>query len=145
MTLICKISMINILGNYINDSPILKSGFLGNSLLYFIDENFTLKILNTRKANFGNIQLIPLTKRIKVPKINSEAELLTETLLEKNVLDQQKISDPDDENIKKKIYNYTIIENNSSLYILCQNSLYYGTLVDWKEFLNKLSQKEDYL
>ena len=134
-----------ILGNYINDSPILKSGFLGNSLLYFIDENFTLKILNTRKANFGNIQLIPLTKRIKVPKINSEAELLTETLLEKNVLYQQKISDPDDENIKKKIYNYTIIENNSSLYILCQNSLYYGTLVDWKEFLNKLSQKEDYL
>ena len=134
-----------ILGHYINDSPILKSGFLGNSLLYFIDENFVLKILNTRKVNFGSIQLIPLTKRIKVPKVNSEAELLTETLLEKNVLYQQKITDPENANIKKNIYNYTIIENKSSLYILCKNSLYYGTLVDWKEFLNKLSQKEDYL
>jgi hypothetical protein len=73
-----------ILGNYINDSPIIKSGFLGNSILYFIDENFILKIINTRKANFGNIQLIPLSKRVKVPKTNSDAELLRETLLERN-------------------------------------------------------------
>ena len=134
-----------ILGNYINDSPIIKSGFLGNSILYFIDENFILKIINTRKANFGNIQLIPLSKRVKVPKTNSDAELLRETLLERNVLYQQKISDPEDANIKKNVYHYTIIEDNSSLYILCKNSLYYGTLVDWKEFLSKLSQKDDYL
>ena len=52
-----------ILGNYINDSPILKSGFLGNSILYFVDENLILKIINTRKANFGNIQLISFTNR----------------------------------------------------------------------------------
>ena len=80
-----------ILGNYINDSPIIKSGFLGNSILYFIDENFILKIINTRKANFGNIQLIPLSKRVKVPKTNSDAELLRETLLERNVLYQQRM------------------------------------------------------
>ena len=139
------ISMVNILGNYINDSPILKSGFLGNSILYFIDENLILKIINTRKANFGNIKLIPFTKRVKVPKINSEAELQRETLLDRNILYQQKISDPEDKNIKKNIYQYTIIENNYSLYILCKNSIYFGALVDWKEFLNKLSQSEDYL
>ena len=139
------ISMINILGNYINDSPILKSGFLGNSLLYFIDENLIFKIINTRKANFGNIQLIPFTKRIKIPKFNNEAELLRETLLDRSILYQQKISDPEDKNIKKNIYQYTIIENNYSLYILCKNALYFGALVDWKEFLSKLSQSEDYL
>ena len=134
-----------ILGNYINDAPILKSGFLGNSILYFVDENLILKIINTRKANFGNIQLIPFTNKIKIPKINSEAELLKETLLDRNVLYQQKISDPENANIKKNLYQYTIIENNNSLYILCKNALYFGSLVDWKEFLSKLSQKEDYL
>ena len=134
-----------ILGNYINDAPILKAGFLGNSILYFVDENLILKIINTRKANFGNIQLIPFTNKIKIPKINSEAELLKETLLDRNVLYQQKISDPENANIKKNLYQYTIIENNNSLYILCKNALYFGSLVDWKEFLSKLSQKEDYL
>ena len=134
-----------ILGHYINDVSIIKSGFLGNSILYFIDEKFILKIINTRKTNFGEVKLIPLAHRIKVPKFNSEAELLRETLLDRNVLNQQKISDPEDENIKKNIYHYTIIENNSSLYILCKNALYFGSLVDWKEFLSKLSQKEDYL
>ena len=134
-----------ILGNYINDAPILKSGFLGNSILYFIDENLILKIINTRKANFGNIQLTTFPYKIKIPKINSEAELLKETLLDRNVLFQQKISDPQDSNINKNIYQYTIIENNYSLYILCKNVLYFGSLVDWKEFLSKLSQKEDYL
>ena len=139
------IAMSIILGNYINDAPILKSGFLGNSLLYFIDENFILKIINTRKANFGNVQLFKMTNKIKIPKINSEAELLKETLLDRSILNQQKISSLEDKNIKKNIYHYTITENNSSLYILCKNALYYGSLVDWKEFLSKLSQKEDYL
>ena len=134
-----------ILGNFINDTPIIKSGFLGNSILYFIDEKFILKIINTRKTNFGNIQLIPLTNEIKIPKFNTDAELLNETLLDRNVLNQQKISDPGDINIKKNIYNYTIIENNSSIYILCKKALYFGSLVDWKEFLNTLSQKEEYL
>ena len=134
-----------IIGHYINNSPILKSGFLGNSVLYFIDENLKLNIINTRKMNFGNIQINPLTKRLKVPKSNSDAELLQETLLDRTILSQKKLPDINDENIKKDVYQYTIIENNSFLYILCKNALYYGGLVDWKEFLSKLSQKEDYL
>ena len=139
------IQMPIILGNYINDSPIIKSGFLGNSILYFIDENFILKIINTRKANSGDIKLVQMTNIIKIPKINSDAELLKETLLDRNILNQQKMSSPEDGKNIKNIYSYTIIENKSSLFILCKNSLYYGSLVDWKEFLSKLSQKEDYL
>ena len=133
------------LGHYVNEVSIIKCGFLGNSVLYLIDEKFTIKILNTRKIGYGQVYIIPLQKRIKVPKNNTDSELQNETLLDKNILSQKKIKDPDNDKIEKNIYQHTIAENNSSLFILCKNALYFGSLVDCKEFLNKLSIKEEYL
>ena len=135
----------NILGNYVNNESILKVGFLSNSVLFLIDEKFTIKIINTRKIGYGNVQVIPLQRRIKVPKNNTDSELQNELLLDKNILNQQKITDPDNDEIKKNIYQYTIVTNNTSLFILCKTALYYGSLIDWKEFLTKLSKKEEYL
>ena len=134
-----------VLGNYVNKDTILKIGFLSNSVLFFIDEKFTIKIINTRKIGYGNVQIIPLQKRIKVPKNNSDSELQNESLLDKNILTQKKITDPQNNKIEKDIYQYTIVTNNSSLFILCKTALYYGSLIDWKEFLNKLSKKEEHL
>ena len=133
------------LGHYVNEVSIIKCGFLGNSVLYLIDEKYTIKILNTRKIGYGYVHIIPLQKRIEVPKNNTDSELQNENLLDKNILSQKKIKDPDNDNIEKDIYQHTIAENNSSLFILCKNALYYGSLVDCKEFLNKLAKKEEYL
>ena len=133
------------LGNYVNEVTILKCGFLSNSVLYLIDEKFTIKILNTRKIGFGSVEIAPLLKRIIVPKNNIDSELQNESLLDKNILTQKKIFDPDDSNIEKDIYQYSIVTYNSSLFILCKSALYYGSLVDWKDFLNSLSKKEEYL
>ena len=132
------------LGNYVNEVNIIKCGFLSNSVLFLIDEKFTIKILNTRKVGYGAVHVIPLQKRIIPPKNNSDAELQNESLLDKNILTQKKITDPISDE-EKDIYQYTIVTNKSSLFILCKNALYLGTLVDWKEFLNKLSIKEEYL
>ena len=134
-----------IIGHYVNDVTILKCGFLSNSVLFFIDEKFFIKIINTRKIGYGGVQLAPLLKRIIVPKNNSDSELQNETLLDKNILSQKKITDPYDSNIEKDIYQYTIVAYHSSLFILCKSALYYGSLVDWKEFLKKLAQKEEHL
>ena len=134
-----------VLGHYVNKDSILKIGFLSNSVLFFIDEKFTIKILNTRKIGYGNVQIIPLQKKVKIPKNNSDSELQNETLLDKNILTQDKITDPDNDEIQKDIYQYTIITNNSSIFILCKAALYFGSLIDWKDFLQKLSKKEEYL
>ena len=131
------------MGNYVNDVNILKCGFLSNSVLFLIDEKFTIKIINTRKVGFGCVHVVPLQKRILPPKNNADSELQNESLLDKNILTQKKIKD--DKGIEKDIYQYTIVTNNSSLFILCKTALYYGSLVDWKEFLNGLSKKEEYL
>ena len=135
----------NILGHYVNDVTIIKCGFLSNSVLYFIDEKFSIKIINTRKISYGSVQIAPLLKRIIVPKNNVDSELQNESLLDKNILTQKKITDPSNPKIEKDIYQYSIVVNHSSLFILCKSALYYGSLVDWKEFLNKLSQKEEHL
>ena len=131
------------IGNYVNEVNIIKCGFLSNSVLFLIDEKFTIKIINTRKVGFGAVYVVPLQKRILPPKNNSDSELQNESLLDKNILTQKKIKD--EKEIEKDIYQYTIVTNKSSLFILCKNALYFGSLVDWKEFLNKLSQKEEYL
>ena len=80
----------NILGHYVNDVAILKCGFLSNSVLYFIDEKFSIKIINTRKISYGSVQIAPLLKRIIVPKNNVDSELQNESLLDKNILTQKK-------------------------------------------------------
>ena len=134
-----------ILGNYVNDVNILKIGFLGNSVLYLIDEKYTIKILNTRKINYGRVEIVPVRKNIRVSKNNSDSELQNESLLDKNILSQKKLTDPENSEKEIDIYQYTIVENDSSLFILCKNALYCGGLVDWKEFLNKLSKKEEHL
>ena len=135
-----------ILGNYINDDSILKCGFLGNSVLYLIDEKYTIKVLNTRKINYGKVNIVPVKRTIKVNKnSNSNSVLQKDFLLDKNILSQKKLTDPENCEKEKDIYQYTIVENNSSLFILCKSALYYGCLVDWKEFLNKLSKKEEHL
>ena len=134
-----------VLGHYVNKEPILKIGFLSNSVLFFIDDKFTIKIINTRKIGYGNVQMIPLQKKIIIPKNNSDSELQNESLLDKNILVQNKITDPDNDEIQKDIYQYTIITNNSSIFILCKAALYFGSLIDWKDFLQKLPKKGDYL
>ena len=132
------------LGNYVNEVNIIKCGFLSNSVLFLIDEKFTIKIINTRKVGYGAVNVVPLQKRIIPPKNNKDAELQNESLLDKNILTQKKIQDPQTDE-ERDIYQYTIVTNNSSLFILCKNALYYGKLLDWKEFLNSLAIKEEYL
>ena len=63
------------LWNYVNDLNIIKCGFLSNSVLFLIDEKFTIKILNTRKVGYGCVQVITLQKRILVPKNNADSQL----------------------------------------------------------------------
>ena len=134
-----------LIGNYINEVSILRIGFLANSVLCFIDNKFIFKILNTRKINYGPVEVTRIIKNLVIPKTNKDSVLQNETLLERNVLPQKIIKDQENDDVIQNTYLYTIIENNSELYILCKDALYGGNLVDWEIFLNKLHKKEDYL
>ena len=39
------------IGWYLNNSPIIKIGFIGISLMYFVDKNNNLKIINVKLFN----------------------------------------------------------------------------------------------
>ena len=134
-----------LVGNFINEVPILRIGFLANSVLYLVDNKFIFKIINTRKINYGPVEISRKTKNLMIPNTNKDSVLQNETLLNTNVLPQKIINDPENNNIIQNSYLYTIIENNSELYILCKDALYGGNLVDWEIFLNKLHKKEEYL
>ena len=50
-------SMLEI-GWYMNNSPIIKIGFIDTSLIYFIDKNNIVKIINTKLFNLSKVSMI---------------------------------------------------------------------------------------
>ena len=63
------------MANYVNDSHIIRIGFLNISTIYLIDKNGNFKILNTRKFNLGEIKMKKDFPEPIIPDNNNRAEL----------------------------------------------------------------------
>ena len=138
------------IGNYINESNILRTGFFNSSVVYLINENFSMTLIDIRKINKGKIKLSKdnqSNKRPIIPEGNNLAEIEKNYFISPTLFSQSKIFD-DNKNLIKT-YLYTIIENkienNLSLIILGTKQIYIISLSDWNNYLNNFAKREDYL
>ena len=126
------------LGYYINDSNILRIGFMNNSVIYCLDKSFSIKLLDSSKLNPGKIN-ISNEGEFVVPKNNSLAEIEKSRFVSTNISSQTKIADSEEH--PKNTYLYSIVENNDSilsLIVLGEKELHNIKLKNWKNFLNNL-------
>ena len=133
------------LGYYINDSNILRIGFMNNSVIYCLDKSFSIKLLDSSKLNPGKIN-ISNEGEFVVPKNNSLAEIEKSRFVSTNISSQTKIADSKEH--PKNTYLYSIVENNDSilsLIVLGEKELHNIKLKNWKNFLNNLQKNEDFL
>ena len=136
------INSYNEIGNYINKNNILRTGFINSSVVYIIDDSLSIKIIDTKKINKGKISLSKEQKPI-IPSENSSAEIEQNHFICPFIFSQEKIFNAQKKPLKT--YLYSILENNSNLYIFGQKQLYNVKLYDWINYLNTFKKKEEYL
>ena len=137
------ITNYNEIGNYINNNDILRIGFMNKSVIYCIDDTFSINLLNSSKINSQKIEISPDTGKPIIEKKNNFAEIEESHLIAQSLLYQNKIFD--NKKNEKRTYLYSIIENNKSIFIFGEKQVYKVDLIDWETFLKNLDKKEDYL
>ena len=137
------INNYNEIGNYINNNNIFKIGFMNKSVIYCIDDTFSIKFINSEKINPEKIELSKDIEKPIIPEKNDFAEVEKNHFITSSFSYQNKVYDY----LKnpQKTYLYSIIENNSSLYIYGQKQINKIELIDWETFLKNFQKKEDFL
>ena len=124
-------------GYYINETSIVRIGFLNLSTIYLIDKEGNFKIVNTRNFNQGLPQLDGKTGNLIVPELNNNAEI-------QNVLKINQIKSMSYLNNKNlKIYNSHIINNRTKyeFFAFAENTIYQQSLVEYNKSLDIFLQK----
>ena len=144
-TLNNELTLPLLLGHYINDSQIIRIGFLNLSTIYLIDKKDHFKILNTRKFNLGDVVFdkdlpIPI-----VPETNANAELQENLKFDGTILKQMYLKTPTGS--IKETYLFTIINNltKDELNVLTNKKLYNQQLLDYQKYLKDLQKKEKWM
>jgi WD40 repeat protein len=120
--------------NYENECAIVRCGFVSNSVVFIVDIKNNIKILNViymepGKYNYNNN--ININNNIIIGKFCIEEGILFQMILPE---DRTKM-------IKNKMtFNNVIMYGNKKLYILGRKNFYYGMVINWEQFLNKIQK-----
>ena len=135
------VDKIILVGHYINDSIIMRMGFLSDSIVYFYDFRNKLKLINTAlcipgyikfKKNDNEIEPIIQNNLLYSPEIECKdefKEILFQTFLPNN----------------NRSYNNLLINQMNSLYFIEKKTFYYGKLLNFEQILNNLQQDSEWM
>ena len=133
------------IGNYINLFNILRIGFMNNSVIYILDNSFSIKTIVSSKINPEKITLNKENPLIP-NKNNLEAEIEKSRLVSRNISSQKNLNKNENEPINS--YLYSIVESkdlSTSVVVLGDNQIYLVDLPDWLSFLEYLQKVEAFI
>ena len=131
---------INLIGNYINNEPILRIGFISNNIIYIMNLYKKFKILNTSFMNPGEIKNDDINLQNKNV---SKPELCSEFGLDYDILFQTYI--PDQNNTFKSTYYNSVIGQQKNIFAVCKKYIYFGCLLSWEQCINELFRNSEWL
>ena len=122
---------------FVNDSPIVRLGFVSPSIIYFFNEKGMIKIMNTAFTTYGEYN-----------KDNKECNVYNKTAL----VDEGKIIDEDlismdlskDPNIKKNCYRYYINNMNKRIFLLTRNGFILGNVLSFQDCIENLVKENNW-
>ena len=132
---------INLIGNYVNNEPILRMGFLSNNIIYIMDLYKKFKILNTSFMNPGEIKT-DSERKLQNQNV-SKPELCTEFGLDYDILFQTYI--PDQDNTYKSTFNNSVVGQQKNILAVCKKYIYFGCLLNWEQCINELFKNSEWL
>ena len=123
---------------FINDSPVIRLGFISPSIIYFFDKNEKVKIINTLYTQYGEYHQekkgeFVYNKRALI----EEGKIISPNFIKINVSN----------NDKKELfcYRYFIQNMNKCIYICTEEGFYFGKVLKYDECIYNLIKEEDWL
>jgi len=133
-----------LVGHYINSSPILRMGIISNSIIFFLDKDKLMKVINSSLIPLGDIQYNTSTEP-PTPIIQSSFNPLLEEGINVDFELSFQTYVVDSENSNKATYNNYIINVDKSIYLLARKDFYQFKLLNWEQCLNNLNQKSQWM
>ena len=127
-------------GYYINETNIIRIGFLNLSTIYLIDKEGNFKILSSRNFNQGLPELNGIDGKLIIPELNNSAEI-------QNVFKLNQIKSWSYLiNKNFKIFINTIINNRTKYEFLAfaENTIYRQSLIEYNKSLDIYLQKGEW-
>jgi WD40 repeat protein len=135
----------SMVGHYINTAPIIRMGFLSNSIVFFFDKQKMVKVINTSLITPGEVRINP-DSDTPIPYVDSmrKPELEEGCIVDPDLNFQTYIIDKA-ENALKATYNNVIVNLSKNIYVLGKKDFYHGKLLNWEQCLNNLHQKSEWM
>ena len=123
--------------HFINNSPVIRLGFISPSIIYFFDKNAEIKIINTAYTQYGEYQQEKKGEFIYNKKaLVEEGKIIDKDLIKINVSNNE----------QKELFCYRYFINNMSkcIYLCTQNGFYLGKVLNFEDCVVNLT-KEDWI
>ena len=136
----------SIAGHYTNLTPIIRMGFISNSIIFFFDSKKFVKVVNTSLFKSGDVQLSEDNDMPNYLNSNEfrKADLQDEKEIDQDLAFQTYVIDKV-EGKTKATYVNTIITLNKFIFILAKKGFYQLKLLNWKQCLENLYSKSEWM
>ena len=123
---------------FINNSPVIRLGFISPSIIYFFDKNAEVKIINTTYTQYGEYH-----QKKKGEFIYNKRALVEEG----KIIDPNLIKINISNNDKKELFCYRYFINNMSkcIYLCTEKGFYLGKVLNFDECIYNLVKEDDWL
>lgn len=125
-----------LVGNYINNSPFIRMGFLSSSILFFFDKNKVIKCINTSELSIEDmVQVNTLRNKKRSDSLSNERQVV-----EPMIVCQSIVSNPSRmEQIN--IYYNCIVTSPQNIFFMGQDKFHHAQLLSWEKCLKELQEK----
>ena len=123
---------------FINNSPVIRLGFISPSIIYFFDKNAEVKIINTAYTQYGEYHQEKKGEFIYNKRaLVEEGKIVDPNLIKINVSN----------NDKKELFCYRYFINNMSkcIYLCTEKGFYLGKVLNFDECIYNLVKEDDWL
>ena len=123
---------------FINNSPVIRLGFISPSIIYFFDKNAEVKIINTAYTQYGEYIQEKKGEFIYNKKaLVEEGKIIDPNLIKINISNKD----------KQVLYCYRYFINNMSkcIYLCTQKGFYLGKVLNFDECIYNLVKEDDWL
>ena len=122
---------------FVNDSPVVRLGFVSPSIIYFFNESGMIKIMNTAFTTYGEYN-----------KDDKESNIYNKTAL----VDEGKIIDEDlisldvsnNESFQKNCFRYFINNMNKRIFLLTRNGFILGNVLNFQDCIDNLAKENNW-
>ena len=122
---------------FVNNSTIVRLGFVSSSILYFFDEMGTIKIMNTAFTQYGEYSKENSNNEYNKKALVDEGKIIDSNLISVDVSNYQ--------SVKNYCYRYFINNMNKRIFLLTRTGLHLGKVLNFEDCIDNLVQENNWL